>query len=141
MIRVKYSTARRPAAPIIDVLIGHPDAPPPTHAHTAQLDTGADRTVIPFEVASALNLRHVGELAFGVVGNVITLPVLITLPVYYVTLRIEGVMDFTIDTAADPDEPRVLLGRDVLNALYVHLSGPTRMLELSVQPISTPIIP
>jgi hypothetical protein len=43
-------------------------------------------------------------------------------------------MEFAIDAAGDDYEPRVLLGRDVLNALYTHLDGPGRMLTLSAQP-------
>ena len=135
MIRVKYSSLLRPPGPLVDVLLGHPDAPPPGYAISAQLDTGADRTVIPLAVAHALCLWLVGQLEFGVVGHVIELPV------YYVTIRIDGVMDFSIDAAADPDEPRVLLGRDVLNCLYATLSGPTRFLELSDQPLPPPATP
>lgn len=135
-MRVRYSTALRPAAPIIDVLLGHPRTSAPDHAVQAQLDTGADRTLIPLAAVSVLGLPRTEDIEVVVAGGAI-----ISLKVYEVVLRIDGVMDFTIEAAADPDEPRVLLGRDVLNALYATLSGPTRTLELSAQPIPAPITP
>jgi predicted aspartyl protease len=136
VIRVRYSTALRPAAPIIDVVLGHPSTPRPAHAAEAQLDTGADRTVIPLAVVSVLRLRHLDDIEAVVAGGAI-----VSLPIFEVALRIDGVMDFILEVAAHADEPRVLLGRDVLNCLYATLSGPTRSLELSDQPLLPPTTP
>jgi predicted aspartyl protease len=41
----------------------------------AQIDTGANRTVVPMSVAVRLGLDRVTQLQFVVVGGVITLPV------------------------------------------------------------------
>lgn len=129
MIRVRYSTAFQPAAPVIDVLLGHQGLPPPGYAIEAQLDTGADRTVIPTAAANALHLPHVGSRSAGVAGGGV-----IAYEIYEVAIRIDGVMDFILEVAA-ADEPHVLLGRDVLNALHTHLDGPGRMLTLSAHPL------
>lgn len=130
MISIPYSRSFQPPAPVVSVLIGPPDASRPPLSVSAQLDTGADRTVIPTSVAHQLGLVPGGHLQFGVVGAVITLPV------YFVSLGIPGVMDFIIDVAGDDDEPCILLGRDVLNALHAHLDGPGRMLTLSAHPLA-----
>ena len=135
MIHVRYSNALSPAAPFVKVLLRHDARPAPTVALDAQLDTGADRTVIPFSAAAKLGLEEIGELDFGGIGDIVRMPI------YLVTVQIPGVMDFTIEAAASDDEPRVLLGRDVLNCLYATLSGPTRFLELSDQPLPTPATP
>lgn len=133
MISERYSTALQPAAPVIPVLLGKPNGPPPAYPVEAQLDTGADRTVIPLAAAHALKLRLIGRRrVIGVSGTVVSLTL------YFVTIRIAGVGDYMIDAAASANEPRVLLGRDVLNALYTYLDGPNRTLELSAQPPATP---
>lgn len=127
MIRVPYAKNYRLPAPVLKVLLGHPDGLP-THPLSAQLDTGSDRTVIPLDTAQALGLSFLRDIQAGVVGGGV-----LTLSLYEITIRIDGVMDFTLDVAAG-DEPHILLGRDVLNALYVTLHGPDRILELSTQP-------
>lgn len=131
MIRERYSTTFQPAAPVIPVLLGKPNGPPPGYAIEAQLDTGADRTVIPLAAVHALKLRMVGSTrAVGVSGTVVSLPL------YFVTIHIAGVQEFMIDVAATSREPCVLLGRDVLNALHAYLDGPGHMLTLSAQPLT-----
>lgn len=128
MISLPYSTSFRLPAPVVSVAVGIPNRPHPRVVIDAQIDTGADRTVIPTSIAVRLGLIPGSHLQFGVVGGIITLPV------YFVSISIPGVMDFTIDVAGDDDEPQMLLGRDVLNALQTHLDGPGRMLTLSAQP-------
>lgn len=132
MIQKRYSTALQPAAPIIDVLLGDSDGQPPTHPVEAQLDTGADRTVIPLDVVLRIGLQRVRTGQAVVAGGGI-----IVFSIYEIAITIPGVMDFTLEVAAG-DEPHILLGRDVLNALHTHLDGPGRMLTLSAQPAGTP---
>lgn len=115
-------------APVIVVHLAHPDGPPTGEQVSALLDTGADRTVIPLPVAESLRLQVINEMRVEVAGGSVVL-----FPVYEASIRIDGVMDFILEVVA-ADEPRVLLGRDVLNALHTHLDGPGRMLTLSAQP-------
>lgn len=128
MISLPYSKSFRPPAPVVSVAVGIPNQTHPRVMIDAQIDTGADRTVIPTSVAIQLGLIPGSQLQFGVVGGIVTLPV------YFVAISIPGVMDFTIDVAGDDDEPLILLGRDVLNCLDTDLNGPDRILELSSQP-------
>jgi len=130
-MKVRYSTALRPAAPLVPLWVAHPGAVELGRVESAQLDTGADRTVIPLALVSALGLRYIDELEAVVAGGAV-----VAFPIHEVFLRIHAVMDFVLEVAVHPDEPRVLLGRDVLNALYANLNGPTRILELSAQAIT-----
>ncbi len=80
----------------------------------------------------SLGFQLVNEMRVEVAGRSVLL-----LPGYEVSIRIDGVMDFVLEVVA-ADEPRVLLGRDVLNALHTHLDGPGRILTLSAQPLLPP---
>ena len=132
MIQKRDSTALQPAAPIIDVLLGDSDGQPPTHPAVAQLDTGADRTVIPLDVVRWLGLQQVRTGQAVVAGGGV-----IVFSIYEIAITIPGVMDFVLEVAAG-DEPHILLGRDVLNALHTHLDGPGRMLTISAHPPAGP---
>lgn len=128
MIAQRYSKAHRPPAPVVSLLLRHPDRGTTALQIEAQLDTGADRTVIPLDAARGLGLMLVGHRPAGVAGGEV-----MTFAIYEVAISIPTVMDFVLEVAA-ADEPCVLLGRDVLNALDTHLDGPGRMLTLSAQP-------
>jgi len=117
------------------VLLRHPDRASGGYKVEAQLDTGADRTVIPLDAALALDLLQFGSRSAGVAGGGV-----VTFGICEVAISIPSVMDFVLEVAAG-DEPRVLLGRDVLNCLYATLSGPTRFLDLSDQPFPAPAAP
>jgi predicted aspartyl protease len=132
VIQNRYSTALQPAAPILDVLLGHPSRPPPALSLEAQLDTGADRTVIPLDVVNRLVLKRVryGQAVVAGCGVVV-------FEIYEIAITIPGVMDFVLEVAAG-DEPHILLGRDVLNCLHTHLDGPGRILTLSAHPLLPP---
>lgn len=86
--------------------------------------------MIPLSAAISLSLAFLRDIRAGAVGGAV-----LTLPLYEAAIRIDGVMDFVLDVAAG-DEPHILLGRDVLNALHTHLDGPGRMLTLSAQPLA-----
>jgi predicted aspartyl protease len=128
VIRVRYTGRGKSSAPVLAVILAHPDGPPAGEQVAALLDTGADRTVIPLPAAEVLALQLVNEMRVEVAGGSVIL-----FPVYEVSIRIDGVMDFILEVVA-ADEPRVLLGRDVLNCLHTHLDGPGRILTLSAQP-------
>ena len=84
--------------------------------------------MIPLEAARELDLMLVGHRPAGVAGGEV-----VTFAIYEAALSIPDVMDFVLEVAA-ADEPHILLGRDVLNALHTHLDGPGRMLTLSASP-------
>jgi predicted aspartyl protease len=130
VIQIPYSPVLQPEAPVVNISVGHPNRPPQAITSEAQLDTGADRSVIPLAAVNRLRLRRLRTSQAVVAGGGV-----IVLAIYEVAISIPGVMDFVLEVYAG-DEPHILLGRDVLNALHAHLDGPGRMLTLSVQPIA-----
>ncbi len=133
MIQVPYTpVSPRPAEPEVQVLLGHPNGRHPPLTLPALLDTGSDRTVIPLSAAVTLGLPFSEDLQFEVAGGAV-----VTLSVFEASVGIAAVAAFVLEVVA-ADEPRVLLGRDVLNALHAYFDGPGRMLTLSAQPLLSP---
>jgi hypothetical protein len=91
----------------------------------AQIDTGADRTVIPGLLVGVLGLVPLDELPFvGLGGH------LVHLRTYLVEIAIRGLPPRQMEVVADQDEPYILLGRDVLNQYQVLLDGPGMAIEI-----------
>ena len=91
----------------------------------AQLDSAADRSVIPWSVVEALQLPQLDELpALGFGGH------LLSVPTFLVQLTVRSCTPITVEAFASREEPYVLLGRDVLNHFRVLLDGPNLVLEM-----------
>jgi hypothetical protein len=91
----------------------------------AQLDTAADRTLIPETLVQGLGLPQLGILTIAGVGGVQQ-----TLPTNPLLLAIDNLPAQTLEVLASPGEPWVLLGRDVLNVHRLLLDGPQLALEI-----------
>ncbi len=92
----------------------------------AQLDTAADRTVVPLAVVQSLGLEPVDQITIGGFAGQIH-----RVPVYLVTLAIRTFPARLVRVLAHPGEPWVLLGRDVLNGHRVLFDGPNLVLEVA----------
>jgi hypothetical protein len=91
----------------------------------AQVDTAADRTVLPGTVVKALGLVEDGRLLFqGFAGEVVELPI------FLVEVRVRDLPPVLVRAALGEAEPHLLLGRDVLNAHTLLLNGPELALEI-----------
>jgi predicted aspartyl protease len=125
MVRYTYNQQVTPPAPFVHVLVRPPFAGPAGVVIPAQLDTGADLSVIPGRLVDELQLvplDSVAALGFG--GH------LLTLPTFLVELQIKDMTPVTVKVLASQDESYVLLGRDVLNRFSIVLDGPNLSLEL-----------
>jgi hypothetical protein len=91
----------------------------------AQVDTAADRTLLPDTLVQTLNLPQIGAVPIGGVGGLAQ-----TMPSYPVRLGIHDLPAQTVEVVASPGEAWVLLGRDVLNAQRLLLDGPGLVLEI-----------
>lgn len=91
----------------------------------ALLDVGADRTVIPLRLVEELAVVKSGEATFEGLGGNQT-----RLALYFVQVVIHDLPPVTVEAAADPQEPYMLLGRDVLNQFRIVLDGPQLALEI-----------
>ncbi len=119
MIRYRYNQQVSPPAPFIHVTLLCREAGTQRADLPAQLDTAADRTVIPGALVEQLGLVPLDELPVAGFGGQVFL-----LPTYRVELAIRNLPSAAREVFAHPGEPFVLLGRDVLNHHRIVLDGP-----------------
>jgi predicted aspartyl protease len=125
MIRYACNRQVDPPAPFVHVSLRRPGDGPSRDDQPAQIDTAADRTVIPGGLVTQLGLVPADELpAAGFGGQVFRV---IT---YLVKIQLRGLPPRLIDVLAHEGEPYILLGRDILNHHRLVLDGPGLALEI-----------
>ena len=85
MIRYRYITQVKPPAPFIYVTLRNPKTGVELHDLPAQLDTAADRTVLPADLVQGLGLLQVGNILTAGLGNLAR-----PRPSYFVEVRIHN---------------------------------------------------
>jgi hypothetical protein len=125
MIRYAFLTQLDPPAPFVNVFLRNPATGIEMHDLPAQLDSAADRTILPDSVVKTLGLPQVGSIRLGSFGGAIY-----TLPVSAVMLGLHDLPIRSFKVAAYAEESWILLGRDVLNSYRVLLDGPQLALEI-----------
>jgi hypothetical protein len=125
MIRYGYNRQVVPPAPFVYVTLRCVETGREIAQLPAQIDTAADRTVLPGNCVQDLGLLPLDELPVGSFGGQVLL-----LPTYRVEVGIHGLAPMMIEAIAHADEPFVLLGRDVLNQYHLILNGSQLFLEL-----------
>ena len=125
MIRYSYLPQLRPPAPFVHVTLRNPVSGAEQRDIPAQLDTAADRTLLPDTLVQVLALPQIGSIPIGGVGGVVQ-----TMPSYPVQLAIHNFPSVTVEVVASAEETWILLGRDVLNANRLLLDGPQLFLEI-----------
>lgn len=126
MIRYRYAKEVSPPAPFVHVTIHSGDGARRSREVLAQVDPGATRTILPAEIVEELVLEQMEAIAIAGVGGHIS-----SVPTYLVRVEIRHLAPVEVTAAAHPDEPYVLLGRDVLNHFRLVLDGPRLTLEIS----------
>jgi hypothetical protein len=125
-VRYNYNKQVSPPAPFVYVSISRPESSEIAITDLpAQLDSGADISVIPAGVVDRLNLVQLDYAPVAGFGGHMSL-----VPTYLVGLAIRSFGTMTLRVIADRDEPYVLLGRDVLNHFRVELDGPNLIVEI-----------
>jgi len=124
LIRYNYNRGVDPPAPFVYVSLGRPGGEPATVQWPAQLDTGADRTIIPLETVREIGLEQMGEAELGGLGALV-----LRLPAYVVSLSVHDGEPVLLQVYAADMENHVLLGRDVLNRFRITLDGPQLFCE------------
>jgi hypothetical protein len=125
MNHYSYNQQVVPPAPFVHVTVRCSETGKESSDLPAQLDTAADRTAIPGELADELGLVPLDELPVGGFGGQVLL-----VPTFLIQLSIRHLAPLSLEVLAHPEEPYVLLGRDVLNQYRILLDGPGLALDL-----------
>jgi len=129
LIHYRYHDALEPPAPFVNVTLVHPVTSAMLSNLPGQVDSGADRTVVPTRLVEALDLPQVGERQVAGLGGHIE-----TFSLYAVRLSVHDRPTQLLSVLACPGEPWILLGRDCINAHKLVLNGPGLTLGLEVPP-------
>jgi predicted aspartyl protease len=114
-----------PPAPVIMVGVSRAGGVQASVELPALLDSGADATMLPWDVLEKVGCRQIGTGQMrGVVGD----PVIVE--IYLATLFVGPVVLRGIKTVAINQEGEPLIGRDVLNQLVVTLNGLAGVVEI-----------
>jgi hypothetical protein len=124
-IRYGYQHALRIPAPFVNVTPRNLQGTEELLNQPAQVDTGADRTVLPMALVDELKLLPVDEITVGGLGKSQH-----SVRTYAVYLGVHDLPAALVEVMGYPGEPWILLGRDVLNSLRLLLDGPRLVLEI-----------
>jgi hypothetical protein len=125
MIRYAYNRQVEPPAPFVHVALRCAETGQAVSDLPAQIDTAADRTVIPGGLVERLGLVPLDVLPLTGFGGQVVL-----VPTYVIELAIRTLPPQPVEVIAHPGEPFVLLGRDVLTGHRVVLDGPGLALKI-----------
>lgn len=125
MIRYQYVTDFAPPAPFVQVTVQSPGVDGASRVVPAQIDSAADRSVIPGNLIDDLGLAGVREILIEGLGGQVH-----RMQTFVVLLQIRDFPPVAVEVVAHASERFVLLGRDVLNQFRVVLDGPKKVLEI-----------
>jgi hypothetical protein len=122
--RFPYAPTQRRPIPAVVIELIHPSGQPAIASVSAYLDSGADTTVVPLPLLQRLGLTPLHTIlakGFGAAAAHVG--------VYQLRVLLPGVGDFLLNVIGHSDEPRVLVGRDILNRFRVTFDGPNQLTE------------
>ncbi|NIO71920.1 MAG: hypothetical protein GTN71_23570 [Anaerolineae bacterium] len=119
-----YDTSSQPPAPFIEFEVVSPQDSTQQRLAQGLLDTGAEVSVLPVELLTALQIPKASDMS---VESWDGSPTLVT--TYIVTLGIADARLDSIEVVAAP-MPYAILGRDVLNHFILTLNGKDLIFEL-----------
>jgi hypothetical protein len=125
VIRYRYNIQLSPPAPFVHLALRNPADGTELNGIAAQIDSAADRTVLPESIVQELGLAQVGTLPIGGLGGIVY-----ALPTYVVEIAIHDLAPCAVKIVATANESWILLGRDVINAHRLILDGPGGLLDL-----------
>jgi predicted aspartyl protease len=119
-----YSADYVPAMPVCTIYVGAGGEEPLLGPLEALIDTGADITVVPMSYLRRLGVRPVGHgMAHSLWGD------RRSVHVYAISLRLDNLHIRALQVLGDANGDEIVLGRTVLNRLYLVLDGPAAITE------------
>ena len=125
MIRYAYTPYSGSPGPFVHVTIRDPNTGVASGEIPAQIDSAADRTVVPGSVVEALGLVQSGSVLVAGLGSMVQ-----SCPTYITEVAVRKLASVTVKVIRADGEPHVLLGRYVLNKFRTLLDGPNLLLEM-----------
>ena len=125
MITYRYNQQIDPPGSFVLVNVSTGDGSQSVDQVPAQVDTGADLTVVPDSVVRQLRLASRGDMTISGFGADPEMR-----PTYLVQIQVHDLTAFKVEVLSDPTGSYILLGRDVLNHFRLVLDGPNQRLEL-----------
>lgn len=127
MSEASYSKDYSPPAPVFSVKIAVPGESPEETTYISLVDTGADGTFIPTSILEKLGLpivymtnvrSHLGDRLHRVPVHMVDF-------VIFNTIRLPN-----LEVVADDWGSDIVIGRNVLNKLQLHLDGPNEVVKV-----------
>jgi hypothetical protein len=114
VIRYRYQSQVQPPAPFVAITLLNPITGAEQVGVPAQIDTAADRSLLPETIVESLRLPRIGDLPVIGVGGVS-----VTMPTFPVRVQLHDLAPQMVEVVASPGEEWVLLGRDLINAFRI----------------------
>lgn len=121
-----YSTRYLPPAPVLEVSFISTQTDEAIGPFTALVDTGTDVTAVPMRIVQSLQAPLARQALVAAHWGERLLVSLFTLDVRIGEWRLPG-----IDVIGDAHGQEIILGRDVLNRLWLGLDGPALITEVA----------
>lgn len=119
-IKTAYLTVLSPPGPFVSVGVANRDGSVIVPNCGAQIDTAADWTVLPQRLVDQVGANPTREVELegfgGIPAKGRVFEVWLTLPTFNPVL---------LEVTSNPNEPWILLGRDMLNRYRIYLDGPS----------------
>jgi hypothetical protein len=128
MVQFQYSRFQqdyRPPAPLIPVTAGNPLKSDEPINWVAQIDSGADRTVVPDRLLTLLGAPAFDTTVVEGFGGV-----KFRKHTYVVRIGLSSLRSHVLEVTEGTGEDYILLGRDVLNKYRVVLNGPELCVDI-----------
>lgn len=122
-----YNRAYSPAAPFIEIEVGNYDADTFPITVMAQIDSGADATMLPIAMLESVGARF-EETRYA--RDFTESSYIVDL--YSAAVRLAG-QTFYLSVIAQENTDEGIVGRDILNHLVVTLNGPAGVTELPIE--------
>jgi predicted aspartyl protease len=128
-----FTTHKFPPAPILPLRLSSPGEPASSSEYQDLIDTGSDFTLVPLRYLLAINAP---ETRSAFVRGLFSQQQLVTLYLVDIHTDIGVFMGYEVIGIGQTDDgfedEEIILGRNVLNRLYLFLNGPdseTQLLE------------
>lgn len=121
-----YSARYFPVAPVLEVTVRSAETGNSIGPLTALVDTGTDVTTVPLSIVNALQAPLARQALVEAHWGARLLVSLFTIDVH-----IDAWTMPSVDVIADPRGAEIILGRDILNKLWLKLDGPAQTVEVA----------